>query len=82
MADDQHADQVRAEHAVLSAMDPADRVTALLVAIVDSEKDTFSAAASLLDVLALSAKYLNQDEREFVASRMIDLAVKLILRWH
>jgi hypothetical protein len=76
--DDQHTEQ----HAVLSAMAPADRVTALLVAIVDSERNTFSAAASMLDVLTLAAKYLNEDEREFIASRMIDVAIKLILRWH
>jgi hypothetical protein len=76
--DDQHTEQ----HAVLSAMAPADRVTALLVAIVDTERDTFSASASLLDVLTLAAKYLSQDEREFVASRMVDVAVRLVLRWH
>ena len=57
---DQHADQVRAEHAILVAMYPADRVTALLTAIVDSERDTFSASASLLDVLTLAAKYLTR----------------------
>jgi hypothetical protein len=80
--DDQRAEQLRAEHTVLAGMDPADRVTALLTSIVDSERDTFSASASLLDVLTVAAKYLNEDEREFIASRMVDVAVRLVLRWH
>jgi hypothetical protein len=80
--DDQRAEQIRAEQTVLAGMDPVDRVTALLVAIVDAEHGTFGAAASLLDVLTLSAKYLSEDEREFIASRMVDVAVRLVLRWH
>jgi hypothetical protein len=80
--DDQHADQARTEHAILAAMEPADRVTALLVAIVDSERDTFDAAGSMLDALGLAARYLTETEREAVASRMVDVAIKLILRWH
>jgi hypothetical protein len=79
---EQRAEQLRAEQLVLAGMDPVDRVTALLVAVIDAERDTFSASASLLDVLTLAAKYLNEDEREFIASRMVDVAVRLVLRWH
>jgi hypothetical protein len=83
MADQQaNDDAARAAHRILLAMDPTERTTSLLAAIIDAERDTFSAAASMLDVLALSAKYLNQDEREFIASRMVDLAIRLVLRWH
>jgi hypothetical protein len=58
--DDQHAEQLRAEQLVLAGMDPADRVTALLTAVIDAESNTFSASASLLDVLTLAAKYLTR----------------------
>jgi hypothetical protein len=75
-------EQAREAHRILLAMDPTERTTSLLAAIIDTERDTFSASASLLDVLALSAKYLNEDEREFIASRMVDVAVRLVLRWH
>jgi hypothetical protein len=81
---DQHArKRVRAEHQLLRGMAPADRAVALLSAIVEAENDTFGQVLSLLDALIVLAKFLDQNEREFVANRMVDNdTIQLILRWH
>jgi hypothetical protein len=69
-------------HAVLAQMDGEERIAALAHAIVDSDPDVFARAFGLIGMAAIMARRLSDDEREAIASRMVDLAVRLVCRWH
>jgi hypothetical protein len=80
--DDRPTDAERDAHATLRRMEPADQVVALVSAIVNAERDVFAQVGSLIDVLQLMGTFLDNDEREYLAHRLVDAAVKMVCRWH
>jgi hypothetical protein len=85
MDDYQQADddeRAIAAQAVLASMDAETRIAALAMAILDTDPDAFSRVFGLVGMAAIMARRLDDDRRELIANRMVDLAVKLVLRWH
>jgi hypothetical protein len=85
MDDNQQADddeRAIAAHAVLSSMDAEVRIAALATAILDADPDAFSQVFGLAGMTAILARRLDLEQRELIAHRMVDLAVRLVCRWH
>jgi hypothetical protein len=76
------SDELLAEHAILRRMSPHDRTVALITAAIDSETGALRQAEALAIITAAIGQHLSEPDRRRLAAIMIDLAVKLIVRWH
>jgi hypothetical protein len=85
MDDNQQADddeRAIAAQAVLSSMDSETRIAALALAVIDTDPDALGRVLGLVGMAAILARRLDDEQRELIAHRMVNLAVKLVLRWH
>jgi hypothetical protein len=71
-----------AEQAVLLKMDPFDRVVALAHACIESETGAVRQAETLCMICKIMGEHLNEADRLRLAAYMVDLAIRLVTRWH
>jgi hypothetical protein len=76
------SDELLAEHEILRRMSPHDRMTALCCAAIDSETGAARQAETMAMICKIMGEHLNEADRLRLAAYMVDLAVRLVTRWH
>jgi hypothetical protein len=79
---DHNIEAERDVHRMLGDLDSFDRVVTLLAAVLDHDRGAVRQTEWLACVLEIMAKRLPETERVILASQLVDIATRLVLRWH